>query len=65
MESTVDKRWGAHGWTSHEFHIMILDVQRHREIDDRKITCVDCGLLYMVPADYPSETCPRCSERHV
>lgn len=64
MESPVNKAWGAHGWTSHEFWVMILDVQIRKEVDDRKITCEDCGRIYMVPATYDAPSCPRCMEAH-
>lgn len=58
MESPVDKRWGAHGWTDHEFRLMLL-----REPEPfKKIACEPCGRCYYVSSEWEATTCPRCTE---
>lgn len=54
--------YAAHGWTAHEFRIMLNDA---RLKTDLKIRCNDCGKVFVValPTYLPATTCNRCYER--
>lgn len=60
MITPIDRRWGAHGWTSHEFYMMVLE--ELPEPTFRKIRCERCGLLYHINPDWIEDSCARCRE---